>query len=340
MSKNHLASAYSVELSRRIWIFEATKTMHLTCVECNFKVSFKNGQKKIPHFAHYPSKIPKTCFYFDTPSESQIHRDAKQCIKRILETSGTKIIFTYRCTECSEIFNGCEIKGSSNSNVECEVSARKLGYTNEGWVADVVRKDPFFIIEVKHTHSTRTPRPDPWVEIEATDLMSQMQDFKINKKVFHLKDISRVRLCISCEKQKKSQRLRELWQMLLLRKQAIRHAWYDLVQIIVHKQRQKHIRYQQLWKLLLMRKRRAKLNWQRTLEKMKQRQKLVHRENMRIAEMIQLDEEIKRRENPLYTCLNCKHEYPSSPFAPCLACKCTVYALKATSTQSAKFFYV
>lgn len=45
------------------------------CPDCEKDVIFKCGKIKQPHFAHYKSDNP--CYYYDKPSESQIHKDGK-----------------------------------------------------------------------------------------------------------------------------------------------------------------------------------------------------------------------------------------------------------------------
>ena len=67
----------------------ANKNDKYICPECNKDLILKQGSIRIHHFAH--AKDNQKCNYYDKPSESQIHKDAKMLLKKILEHHTTKI---------------------------------------------------------------------------------------------------------------------------------------------------------------------------------------------------------------------------------------------------------
>ena len=61
----------------------ASKSEQYVCPDCSKDLILKKGQKNAHHFAHYKSTNP--CTYYDKPSESQIHKDAKLLLKNLLD---------------------------------------------------------------------------------------------------------------------------------------------------------------------------------------------------------------------------------------------------------------
>ena len=60
----------------------ADKKNNYMCPSCQKDVIFKKGQIKIPHFAHKASEIK--CTFYDKPSETEIHKEAKILMKSLL----------------------------------------------------------------------------------------------------------------------------------------------------------------------------------------------------------------------------------------------------------------
>ena len=60
----------------------AVKNNKYKCPSCDKDIIFRNGKILQPHFAHYKSTNP--CNYYEKPSESQIHKDAKLLMKSLL----------------------------------------------------------------------------------------------------------------------------------------------------------------------------------------------------------------------------------------------------------------
>lgn len=157
----------------------ANKDDQYICPECNKDVILKQGSIRIHHYAH--SKDNQKCNYYDKPSESQIHKDAKMLLKKILENEHN-IKFIRKCN------NNCCIKKykipqfSDTSEILLEY---KFNFNNSNKFADVAYIDNNEIVclfEIYHTNKTKeNDRPEPWFEINATELITQINDIGNNK---------------------------------------------------------------------------------------------------------------------------------------------------------------
>ena len=82
----------------------ADKKNKYKCPSCEKNVIFRNGKIKKPHFAHYKSNNP--CSYYEKPSESQIHKDAKLLMKTLLDRKRPINIYR-KCYYCEQRNNVC-----------------------------------------------------------------------------------------------------------------------------------------------------------------------------------------------------------------------------------------
>ncbi len=78
-------------------ICSASKTNKYYCPDCNKSVILRKGEINRPHFAH---KKESGCNYYDKPSESQIHKDAKMLTKLLVEQN--KLELFKKCNDCNE----------------------------------------------------------------------------------------------------------------------------------------------------------------------------------------------------------------------------------------------
>ena len=67
--------------------FFATKDKEYKCVDCGKKVLLRKGNIRAHHFAHYSES---NCSYYDHPNESQIHKDAKLLLQKLLNLYNIK----------------------------------------------------------------------------------------------------------------------------------------------------------------------------------------------------------------------------------------------------------
>jgi hypothetical protein len=171
----------------------ANKVDKYICPECNKDLIFRHGKINIPHFAH--AKDNQKCNYYDKPSETQIHKDAKMLLKKLLENK-QNIKFIRKCN------NGCCIKKYKIQYLSDTIEILleyKFNFNNSNKIADVAYIDNNEIkclFEICHTNKTKeNDRPEPWFEINATELIKQINDIDNNK----IK-INCIRKNINCKK--------------------------------------------------------------------------------------------------------------------------------------------
>jgi len=143
------------------------------CPVCHKDVVPKQGNILRHHFAHKRSDDP--CQYYTHPSEAQIHKDAKMCLKQMLE-NGRKITTARTCPFCKECeeFDIPEFVVGGTSSIVSEYGFR-FGADHGRKVADVAYVDGGDIVcifEILNTHKTEEEnRPEPWFEINAVDMV-------------------------------------------------------------------------------------------------------------------------------------------------------------------------
>ena len=77
----------------------ANKKDNYMCPDCNRDVIFKKGKIKKAHFAHKASEIK--CTFYDKPSETQIHKEAKILMKSLLDNK-KELNFYRKCSDCDK----------------------------------------------------------------------------------------------------------------------------------------------------------------------------------------------------------------------------------------------
>lgn len=77
MSSNHLFMG-AINLYDQCYVSpsHANRTDKYKCPCCDKPVFFRRGIKRRSHFAHYNTLDP--CYYYDKPTESQIHKDVDE----------------------------------------------------------------------------------------------------------------------------------------------------------------------------------------------------------------------------------------------------------------------
>ena len=161
---------------------EASKSKNYVCAECGNRVILRRGSVRIPHFAHYSQT--NTCSYYDHPSESQIHKDAKMLMAKLL-SERRNIQFVWWCD-----YPACgKLKTRSDSYAFINVPSitykdgdeviQEYRDKENKWVADIAiinNGEVRYIIEIKHTHGTELGRPEPWFEVDATTLIQEINE--------------------------------------------------------------------------------------------------------------------------------------------------------------------
>lgn len=180
MSVKLQLGALEVESNRYVTPTEADKDKRYKCVECNNNVILRRGEIRRAHFAHHAQT--STCSYYDHPNESQIHKDAKMLMAKLL-TEKKQIQFVWKCDypPCYGTLSDTNAFSELPTIIYKEGDEVKVEYRDpeNKWVADVAllnKGDVRYIFEIKNTHATTTARPEPWFEIDATELITEINE--------------------------------------------------------------------------------------------------------------------------------------------------------------------
>jgi uncharacterized protein YkuJ len=171
----------------------ANKNDEYICPDCNTGLILCQGKIRVHHFRH---KVDTTrpCHYYNSPSESQIHKDAKLVMKSLLEKK-VPISFVRKCPCCPRVEESEIPEVSETSEIIFEHRFEHNGLK----IADVAYLDKGEILtlfEICNTHKTRNEdRPEPWFEIDA-QMLIQMAN---NEYVSSLKiPCIRIQECDDC----------------------------------------------------------------------------------------------------------------------------------------------
>lgn len=163
----------------------ASKENKYKCPSCDKDVIFRKGKIKQSHYAHKKSDNP--CYYYDRPSESQIHKDAKMLMKMLLDNK-TNMAFYRKCYNCykdPEYIS--EITHDTYNDITTAIIEYKFQYNNSNRSADValVENDNIkYIFEICYKNRTREDnRPEPWVEIDAETFINKINSNENNGEI-------------------------------------------------------------------------------------------------------------------------------------------------------------
>lgn len=171
--------ALNVTTNQYVLPAQADKDTPYKCPDCAARVIFRQGAVRVAHFAHHVSSNP--CTYYTHPSESQIHKDAKMLMVKLLKDK-RKIQFWWKCSNYMRYPCGNEYYFSEEPSFEYKDGdeiVTEYRSPDGKWIADVAIVNAGvvrLIVEIRHTHTTSTPRPEPWYELDATDFLVLMND--------------------------------------------------------------------------------------------------------------------------------------------------------------------
>ena len=173
----------------------ANKEDEHVCIECNRDLVLCRGEIRVCHFRHRTETIK--CCYYNGPTETQIHKDAKLLLKMIMDRK-IPLSFIRKCTCCSkdEEFDIPEITECSSIEIEYRFDYNGLKIAD---VAYIDNGEIICIFEICHTHKTLNEhRPEPWFEIDAFTLLSIANEVSVK-----IPCIRCVKCEECCEKEKK-----------------------------------------------------------------------------------------------------------------------------------------
>lgn len=154
----------------------ANKIDKYICPDCNKDLIVCKGDIRVHHFRHKVDSI-NPCNHYSSPTEAQIHKDAKRLLKHLLEKK-IKVSFIRKCIKCEECeeFEIPEITEKSVIELEYRFEFNGVKIAD---VAYIDSKEIVCIFEICNTHKTsRENRPEPWFEIDAESLIKIANDIK------------------------------------------------------------------------------------------------------------------------------------------------------------------
>ena len=150
----------------------AKKTDKYICIECHNDLTLAQGEIRVHYFRHRVDDSKNPCLYYNKPTESQVHKDAKMLLKHLLETK-TPIQFKRLCVCCNNNIDLDLPEITETSIVELEYRFKHNEHQRIADVAHTLDGSTKCIYEICHTHKTSSEnRPEPWVEIDANSLIS------------------------------------------------------------------------------------------------------------------------------------------------------------------------
>ena len=253
----------------------AQKGKKYICPECKKDVNFCKGQIKQPYFAHKKSESP--CYYYDKPSESQIHKDAKNLLKTLL-TNKTKMTFYNVCKDCEEkVYGCCELLDHNYEDDLKAVIEYRFTYNDSNKSADVAlikENNIIYIFEICYKNKTReNARPEPWVELKAEDFIRDINNGTLldEKGILHIQCI-RDSICNECEETREKDRIYwEEWHKQCEIERKKREEWLKQ-QEIERKQKEQEKRKLEWYNKLIEKKKWEEGKEQREKEERKQKE--------------------------------------------------------------------
>jgi Competence protein CoiA-like family len=182
----------------------ADKKDNYVCIDCNKELILCQGEIRVHHFRHHIDTT-NPCNYYSSPSESQIHKDAKMLIKSLLERK-IPLSFLRNCGCCKKMeeFEIPEMTDTSSIILEYRFQYDGLKIAD---VAYLDNNELLCIFEICNTHKTcGENRPEPWFEIDATQLINMVNCNENHYKI----PCTRSEKCDECIETDKIKRIKEI----------------------------------------------------------------------------------------------------------------------------------
>ncbi len=273
----------------------AEKGKKYMCPECKKDVNFCKGKIKQPYFAHKRSESP--CYYYDKPSESQIHKDAKFLLHKLL-TNKTQINFYNVCSDCKDkVYGCCELFEDYYTPDIQPIIEYRFEYNDSNKSADVALikgNNIDYIFEICYKNKTRdNARPEPWVEIKAEDFIHYINNGSLldTNGILHI-ECMRDSICNECEEKREKERIYwEEWNRQRVIEEKKRQEWRQQ-QEIERKQKEEEKRKLEWYNKLLEKKK-----WEEGREQREQDRIKREEEINKLKEQRRLKDEIKKEKS-------------------------------------------
>ena len=178
--KHFYMGAVNKKTKEYVFPLHALKTDDYECPICKTDIIFKSGGIRRKHYSH---KSKSNCSYYDNPSESEIHKDGKRLIKKMLDDK-QKLMIWRNCKCCGDDVEVLNLINYTDKMVCREEYIFQHNFKKR--IADIVLLDNDninFIFEIFKSNKTdEINRPsDKWCEINANDLIIKtMEETNIN----------------------------------------------------------------------------------------------------------------------------------------------------------------
>lgn len=211
MTINELSlGAIIKESGKYIYPNIAQKGIKYVCPECTKDLLLCKGNIKLPYFRHYADS---QCTYYSKPTESQIHKDAKMLLQKLLEDKVHLYINRHKtcCNKHNNTFKVPVLKSDYSIVLEHRFNFNGVKIADVAYI-DNKTNTIKYIFEIFTSHRTNTlARPGLWFEFNANDLLEKVKKRNNKKSILELECI---RLeCNDCYKkkiEKEKERLEEL----------------------------------------------------------------------------------------------------------------------------------
>jgi hypothetical protein len=302
----------------------AEKGKKYMCPECKKDVNFCKGKIKQPYFAHKRSESP--CYYYDKPSESQIHKDAKSLLHKLL-TNKTQISFYNICSDCKDkVYGCCELFEDYYTPDIQPIIEYRFEYNDSTKSADVALINSGnidYIFEICYKNKTRdNARPEPWVEIKAEDFIHDINNGSLldTNGILHI-ECMRDSICNECEEKREKDRIYwEEWNRQRVIEEKKRQERIQQ-QEIERKQKEEEKREQERIKREEYEKKRKEIELQSLNRELEQKQKL-QQYYQELTEQNKICDVCKRNYCKCKTSHFLKNKYGMYICLHCSKCRC------------------
>jgi hypothetical protein len=189
----------------------ASKKDEYICPDCKRDLILCQGEVRTHHFRHKTDGAV-ACHYYDHPSETQIHKDAKMLLKSILDAK-MPIDISRKCVSCRRTNTWTIPLLDEDSLIKLE----HRFYYNGPKCADVAYlfgDEIVCLFEICHTHCTSAEkRPEPWFELAAVSLIQTITESELDSITLSCIRPEKCEECIEHERLAEERRLLRMKQM-------------------------------------------------------------------------------------------------------------------------------
>lgn len=173
----------------------ANKIDKYICIECDKDLILCKGKIRNPYFRHKNESI-NPCNYYSSPTETQIHKEAKMLLKYLLDNKiSLSFIRNCECCKKEEIIKIAEITHKSSIKIEHRFEYNGLKIADVVYIDDENIK---YIFEICNTNKTKNEnRPEPWFEIDAMTLINIVNNSENLSSI--VIPCIRIKRCENCE---------------------------------------------------------------------------------------------------------------------------------------------